>query len=474
MNLPFILHTLSGYWSFIFGNVLLLLMMRFRFPVKKTALFLLLLIPITLSALWIYYLFGSETGGQLFLIINAVPVFLLCLYLSAYRDGRFIFTFSFSKTVSIAIVLFSNLADAFFTPESHVLLSLLRFILYPAAVFILVRFVRDGYFLIQEKLPSGWLIFGVLSSLIYIALILFFNFPTTLSKRPVYIPVFILIFVIGILTYVTIFRMIYQAVTIYEARERENLLTIETASLMTRLHEYEEKNEAMAIYRHDERHRLQQISALLKEGRTDEASDFLSQTDALLSETVMRHFCSDPTLNAVLSFYAEAAEREGIPFFSEADTSEKSADGSGMFPIVIANALENALEANRKIKDIEKRFIRIVLIGKPQRMLRVENPLPDGVVFDKEGFPVSIEAELGEGGFPASDKTGLNKDGFTTSDKAGFGKEGFAASERQGIGEKHGIGVRSIRAYAKKHGADLYYRVEDKDGVQRLVMTMVG
>ena len=106
-----------------------------------------------------------------------------------------------------------------------------------------------------------------------------------------------------------------------------------------------------------------------------------------------------------------------------------------MFPIVIANALENALRANQKIRDKANRFIRIVLISKPQRMLRVENPLPEGTVFDKDGFPIS---------------------------------------SRQGWDKKHGIGVKSIRAYAKKHDAALYYQVETRDGSQMLLMTMIG
>ncbi len=120
---------------------------------------------------------------------------------------------------------------------------------------------------------------------------------------------------------------------------------------------------------------------------------------------------------------------------SETDTTDAGTDRSEMFPIVIANALENALLANRKIDDKEKRFIRIVLISKPQRMLRMENPIPEGTVFDKEGFPMP---------------------------------------DVQDGNEKHGIGVKSIRAYAKKHGADLYYRIEKQDGTRRLVMMMVG
>ena len=214
-----------------------------------------------------------------------------------------------------------------------------------------------------------------------------------------------------------------------------NLLTIETSSLMSRLKEFEEKNEAVAIYRHDERHRLQQLSAMLMEGRVNEAVDFLGQTDVALSETAIRHFYSDPTINAVLSFYAEAAERESIPFFFRGDTPEQGSEGAEMFPLVIANALENALRANQKIRDKANRFIRIVLINKPQRMLRVENPLPEGTVFDKEGFPIS-------GG--------------------------------QGGDRKHGIGVKSIRAFAKKHDAALYYQVETQDEPHTLVMTMIG
>ena len=435
MTLPFILHAFSGWWSFLFGNIIMLFMIRFRYPMKKTAILALSFIPLSVFNLWVYYLFGSEAGGQLFLIINTIPTLFLCLYLSDYRDGRFLFTYFFIKTISLSVILFTNLADAFFTSDSHILLALLRLILYPVVLFILMRFVREGYFLVQEKLPARWLLFGILSALFYVTLHLFFNFPTTLSKRPIHIPVFFLIFIVMILTYVTMFRMIYQTITIYEAREREDLLTIETSSLMSRLKEFEEKNEAVAIYRHDERHRLQQLLAMLVDGRVNEAADFLAQTDKALSETAVRHFCSDPTINAVLSFYAEAAEHESIPFFFKGDVPEQGTEGAEMFPIVIANALENALHANQKIRDKANRFIRIVLISKPQRMLRVENPLPEGTVFDKEGFPVS-------GG--------------------------------QGKDKKQGIGVKSIRAFAKKHDAALYYQVETRDGSQTLVMTMIG
>ncbi|MBQ9504150.1 MAG: GHKL domain-containing protein [Lachnospiraceae bacterium] len=435
MKLPFIMYTLSGWWSFLFGNIIMLLMMRFRYPMKKTVPLALFLIPLSVFDLWIYYLFGSETGGQLFLVINTIPSLLLFFYLSDYRDGRFLFTFFFSKTITSSIILFTNLADAFFTSDSHILLALLRFILYPVVLFILIRFVRESYFLVQEKLPAQWLLFGILSALFYITILLFFNFPTTLSKRPIHIPVFFLIFVVMILTYVSMFRMIYQTVTIYEARERENLLTIETSSLMGRLKEFEEKNEALAIYRHDERHRLQQLSAMLIDGRVNEAADFLVQTDKVLSEAAIRHFCSDPIIDAVLSFYAESAEREGIPFFFRGDVQKQGLEGTEMFPIVIANALENALHANQKIRDKADRFIRIALISKPQRMLRVENPLPEGTVFDREGFPIS---------------------------------------GRQGGDKQHGIGVKSIRAFAKKHDAALYYQVETRDGSQTLVMTMIG
>ena len=97
MKLPFIMYTLSGWWSFLFGNIIMLLMMRFRYPMKKTVPLALFLIPLSVFDLWIYYLFGSETGGQLFLVINTIPSLLLFFYLSDYRDGRFLFTFFFSK-----------------------------------------------------------------------------------------------------------------------------------------------------------------------------------------------------------------------------------------------------------------------------------------------------------------------------------------------------------------------------------------
>ena len=47
MTLPFILYTISGWWSFFFGNIITLFMMRFRYPMKKTVPLALFLIPLS-------------------------------------------------------------------------------------------------------------------------------------------------------------------------------------------------------------------------------------------------------------------------------------------------------------------------------------------------------------------------------------------------------------------------------------------
>ena len=85
--------------------------------------------------------------------------------------------------------------------------------------------------------------------------------------------------------------------------------------------------------------------------------------------------------------------------------------------IVFANALENAIQAVRKLPE-DKRRIICKSVTYPRFMLEISNSYAGKITFDKRGIP-------------AADKPG------------------------------HGIGTRSIVAFAEKHNALCLFRAEN-------------
>ena len=81
----------------------------------------------------------------------------------------------------------------------------------------------------------------------------------------------------------------------------------------------------------------------------------------------------------------------------------------GELAIVLANALENAIHANLELPR-NQRKIRCKMVGTPGVMLEISNPCMGNISFDSDGLPVA---------------------------------------KREG----HGLGVQSICAFCRKHGA---------------------
>ena len=64
---------------------------------------------------------------------------------------------------------------------------------------------------------------------------------------------------------------------------------------------------------------------------------------------------------------------------------------------VLANAIENAINACEKVDEGEERFIDIKVLSDPSFMIKVSNSFSGRVEFDDEGIPVNREEGHGFG-----------------------------------------------------------------------------
>ncbi len=175
--------------------------------------------------------------------------------------------------------------------------------------------------------------------------------------------------------------------------------------------------EQARIDRHDTRHKFQTAAYLLENGKVSEALDYLTRSVNRFRAEPSVTYCKDILLNATLSSYLGQAKKAGLVLETHLSFPDTLPVDSGEFSVVIANALENAIKACCSLPE-EQRVIICKCIYKPGLMFEISNPCQDGIVFSKEGIPLSDEKE-------------------------------------------HGIGTRSMIAFCKKYGALCSFSLEE-------------
>lgn len=102
--------------------------------------------------------------------------------------------------------------------------------------------------------------------------------------------------------------------------------------------------------RHDLRHHMRLLTALLKEEKVQEALEHIAKVYEQNEEIDLEQFCENITLNAILAYYVGMAREEGITCRIQAEMPEDLVDSVDL-TIVFGNCLENAIEACRRTKE---------------------------------------------------------------------------------------------------------------------------
>ncbi len=141
-------------------------------------------------------------------------------------------------------------------------------------------------------------------------------------------------------------------------------------------------------YRHDQRHHMLALSALLQEGKTEAALDYVSDWQGQLTQVESRSWCKNAAVNAVLSVYVAQAEAADCAVEAEVSLPEALPVEELDLCVALANALENAIHACQAQSDGAPRRVKLELALTDRRLtLHVENSCEKAVEFDANGFP---------------------------------------------------------------------------------------
>lgn len=356
--------------------------------------------------------------GKYFIFTCTIPSFLYFLYMAKDRNGRFFFTFCIADIMGFWIMAVTNLI-AFAFGENFLLLLILRIIFFLLLEFFVVRYLKKPYHAILKFVRKGWGGFAFASGLFYLFFALMSGWPTRITERSQELPAFILLLLIIPVVYLTIFILLYHQYKLDTRLQDEALLQSQLSGFQNQLRILNESEEKNRILRHDFRHYMNQLSVCLQDGNIAAAMQYLKQFDNLCRDSSVKYYCKNPTINAALSFYVQRAEEQGIRIFINFTAPCHNITSDTEFSIMLSNALENAINGCLKLPVLKDREIRLTCLEEKQMLFELANTcLPQSVVFDENHIPVSSSPG-------------------------------------------HGIGTRSILAYAQKNNAVVDYQMED-------------
>lgn len=270
-----------------------------------------------------------------------------------------------------------------------------------AAIVLLLTLIilgfRKPYFEMSNALDKNWAILCALPSLLAIIIYLLMNFPTEISQRPDIIPMTTLIFLLMFVFYIIVYANFKNITKYYLIMyTRESLL--QHAELQKK--EYNallEQFDTIKIYRHDMRHHLLSLNTLLQEKNLKGAQSYLLNLSDGLNKTIVERYCENYGINIVLSNYISKARSESIRVDCQAVIPEFIWIDNIDLGSVFANALDNAINACKKIENPDERRIAINCREQHNQIfIQVSNTYQGDVRFEDE-FPIPDQKEHGIG-----------------------------------------------------------------------------
>lgn len=397
---------------------------KFRYDTKRIALVLCLyLIYAATSTLAIIAIFGFELYLRVYLVTISAPAIVLVFKMTGDQPAKAVFNYATqilaATYMGITLLLLNDAIGG--TELTDFVIRITSFII---VILFEYRFVRPAFLHLTAIIETGWLVLALIpcSLLIFAAVLVSYPAPYTPSG----VLLFYLLGIAIIVIYFSIFQNLTMQYRLQLAKQNADFLELQMNHLKDKLSADAFAAEKSRIDRHDTRHMLCTAAALLKDGNVSDALDYISQSVRRFETHTPVQYCQDVIINATLSSYFEQAKEAGIVLKTCLQFSDMLPVDSGEFAIVLANALENAINACRLLPK-EARRIDIRCISTPKLLLEISNPCSEPIAFSADGLPIATE-------------------------------------------NGHGIGTRSIYAFCKKYHALYDFSVSNGQFILRIAL----
>ena len=360
---------------------------------RKRTLWAVLAVIVMLDlALNIYfYLRGNYTTLAALDILFFILVSLAIKPLFHDTPMQWLFNCFTTMNIYAIVVILSYYLYALF-PYPYYAITLLRALLFAASIILFRKWLRPFY----RQAAEHWTVY------LFVAAGLFANFAwyfvsgddvqTMLTEN---VAPLLLLVLLTILVYLVTFLSLKKTLREAALREENQIIQFNRELTRQRLALMDETVRQMSIAQHDRRHFNNTLLALLHQGETDKAANFISQQNTALPQKP-RNYCQNVPVNAAVSYYAELAAQKGIRCDLRLDIPEKLSLDELSLVMALSNLMENAIAAV-SLLPAEKRWFRFTAVNTGQLILELANRYEGIVTLDEKGLPVSPKEGHGRG-----------------------------------------------------------------------------
>ena len=403
------------------ANILLMItLLQPKYSKKVTFLTMLGIISLNLGSAIYCYVSGNLT------VLAKIDIFLFTILCFAVRPlfkdtfMQWMFSYLTVQNISVTVIVLSFIGSRRL-PNPIYANSILRLILFGTFLLIMSRYIRPLY----RQVVEHWAAYFAAALAIFIT----FSYYVLFSKNIIItfteqlVPLLLLTF-IELATYSSIFLSLKNLQQEYRVKEENQKMQAEreylqlaAGNMSERLKLMEEVSAQNSRASHDRRHFNNMILELLEQGDNHEAVALLKKQNQT-TLNISKVYCENHVVNASVCHYAKLAEQSGILTQIELDIPSNLTVDSLELSMVVSNLFENAITACMKQSVNKSTSIKFICRNVGRLLLEMENPCPEDTTFDENGYPVTLI-------------------------------------------ENHGIGSKSVTAFARKYEGELMYQIEN-------------
>lgn len=420
-----ILRDVSIFWAMFHVIFLFLILFRSRFARKKTIAAAAVGMGILMAANGVgLIVFGIDALSKVFLFTCSIPSFIFFYVMSADKRFRFLFSFCLADTTCLWVMAVTTLLDVYLGGGKFVLLFISRLIAFPLLEYLAWRYLRKPYLELQDAVKRGWGFFAGMTMLYYVLLVVVVQFPTNIIYRPEDTFLCVLVLILMLFNYGTIFTALYRQLLLYRKQQSERILQEQKNTLEAQLGS--QKN--IRKMRHDMKGYVATLSGLLTDRKVDEALTYLKGVEAEM-DTMTRQFCANPYINAVFVHYFGKFEDLGTECSVDIQIGKEELPYMELCQI-LSNGLENAYDALKGLEKEKRRVSVHMRYNRDYLLIQIRNRCREDLYV--------VQGEL-----PATDKEGLD----------------------------HGFGLATIKEAAESLDGEIFCYTEDGDFILNVMVS---
>ena len=194
------------------------------------------------------------------------------------------------------------------------------------------------------------------------------------------------------LVYYIVAKLINEQKKNLSLQEKNHLLAMQSLQ-----YEYlQDKMTEARRYKHDARHHLALMQELLKKGEYSKLSEYLSSYQKTLPDVSDHIYCKNTSMSALLAYFAQQAENNGIEYVVNADIPDDIKADITDLSVLFGNLIENALHGCIDDKSEHKKIEIKAKADSYSLCIAVDNTFTGTPVTDADGSFISTK-HMGKG-----------------------------------------------------------------------------